>query len=181
MRGQYVLAVLVYLGIFAAVPAEAQAPTAVSQLGAASNVADKRSDDWLERKLLDENAIAYRTVWDLYLRFYTVFLTFSITALALTVQYVAKKDRGVIVIAFVLQNVLCAATAIQIADFSAISAHRYRQLAALSLSTNAHGAALGVLDLASSPVPASLGVWGGAANAISHVLLICCWLSVPRR
>jgi len=39
------------------------------------------ADDWLGKKLLDETSLAYRTVWDLYLRFYTVYLTFSVVAL----------------------------------------------------------------------------------------------------
>ena len=110
-------------------------------------MANGSEETWLGRKLLDDIATAYGTVWDLYLRFYTLFLTFSIGALGLTVQYVKREDRKVIVWVFAIQNVLCAITALKIADFSAVSMEMdaVRQEAIAANNQSIHGRALNAL------------------------------------
>jgi hypothetical protein len=136
---------------------------------------------WLAQRLLEDNATAYHAVWDLYLQFYTVFLTFSIAALALTVQYVSKSHRPVIVWAFVAQNLISGVTAVLIARFSEDSASRYERLAAVYASRDPNLNSTEALNLAVSPIPGVLGEWGGYANAASHGLLIVCWLSLLGR
>ena len=57
----------------------------------------------------------FRTVWDFYLKFYIAFMTLNFTALGLVIQYMDPKHRGPVVISFVVQNLLAAATAIGVA------------------------------------------------------------------
>ena len=83
--------------------------------------------DWLFQKLIDENAVAYRTVWYLYLKFYTVFKTVNIAALAFTVEYVSQNARLPIVIAFAGQNIISGVTAFQVSEFSARSARQFKR------------------------------------------------------
>jgi hypothetical protein len=59
---------------------------------------------WLEHKYFDEVSLQFRTVWDLYIKFYTVFLTVQIAGLGAIVQYVAQSNRILIVLAFILNN-----------------------------------------------------------------------------
>lgn len=140
-----------------------------------------RPDDWLVKKLIEENSLAFRTVWDLYLKFYTVFLTFSITALALTVQYVKHQNQRLpIVLVFVFQNLISAGTAYGVARFSYVSGKRFEAVCRQHLRqlTLSDAEADQLKALCESPMPGWLGVYGGVANMASHVSLIACWIAV---
>ena len=143
---------------------------------------EKESREWLLRKLIEENGTAFRSVWQLYLQFYTVFLTFSITALAATIQFIKPpENRWPIVLAFVFQNLLSAGTAYGVARYSQISAQRFEDLCQAMVGRS------GVDDheicqlrgLCASPSPGWLGRWGGLANLASHASMIVCWLAAP--
>ena len=135
-----------------------------------------KSDDWLGKKLLDETSLSYRTVWSLYLQFYTVFLTFSIVALGLTLEHVSRNNRWPIAFALIIQNLLSAATAGCIARFSGISARRYEELCKIYIEADPEHKKLAGVGL--SPLPGWLGTFGGYANLVSHVLLIACWVAI---
>jgi len=63
--------------------------------------------------------LQYRTVWDLYIKFYTVYLTFNAAAFGLTVQYVTNPNaRSIVCVLFILQNLISGTTAYKIAQFS---------------------------------------------------------------
>lgn len=136
--------------------------------------------EWLRRRLFDETSQQFRTTWTIYISFYTVFLTFNITALGLTIQYVVTSNRWPIVIAFVLQNINSMVTALRISKFSLHSSERMsslaRELADASNGTTTLEVAP-IKCLSDEPIPGRLGYWAGQANAIGHLLLVGCWIA----
>lgn len=57
--------------------------------------------------------------WQVYIAFYTVFLTVNLAALGVTLEKVAgRKSRVMIAVAFVAQNLLGMATAMAMARYS---------------------------------------------------------------
>lgn len=143
---------------------------------AGAGIMPPSDDDWLLKTLVQENGTSFRTVWDLYLKFYTAFLTFSVLALGLTVQYIHRENRLPVILAFVFQNVLSGGTAFGMARFSKQSSRRFEHLCAYYLdhSSTDHK---GLKSLCESPSPGWLGIYGGYANLLSHITLIGCWLA----
>jgi hypothetical protein len=133
---------------------------------------------WLAKKTYDELSLQFRTTWDLYLKFYVMFVTLNVTAMGLTVQFVhSYQPRVIIAIAFVMENVLSAITAAVIARYSARMAARVKDVAAL-IAENTSPAAAIPLALADSPLPGVLGMWSGVANQVTHVEYSILWISV---
>ncbi len=93
------------------------------------NANGESNKSWLAKKYFDEVSLQFRTVWDLYIKFYTIFLTFNIAGIAATVQYISQDGRHVVVAAFVTQNLVALITALQIAYYSKSSALRSVELA----------------------------------------------------
>ena len=81
---------------------------------------------WLARKYFDEISLQFRTAWDIYIKWYTVFLTANVLALAGAVQYVEPDNRLIVAITFCIQNVLALLTAVYMALFSRRTAERIR-------------------------------------------------------
>jgi hypothetical protein len=133
--------------------------------------------DWLRKKQFDEVSLQFRSTWDMYLKFYTVFLTFNITALGLTIQYVHGVNRAPIVIAFLLQNVNALITGMRIGQFSRDMSHRLSKICNDIMQKEGNHSEDSSF-LTDSAIPGELGYWGGIANAMGHGLLIACWLSV---
>src|SRR5580658_4185466 len=79
-------------------------------------------DTIAERVLLkrfDEVNVYFRTTWDLYLKFYTVFLTFDIAALAwVSNNHLEGKLRWPVAISFISQNILVAITSARMVCYS---------------------------------------------------------------
>jgi hypothetical protein len=135
---------------------------------------------WLARQYFDECSLQFRTVWDLYLKFYVVFLTVNATALGVTVQYVdLPRSRAVIAIAFVMQNAFAAVTALMISRYSDKVAKRAQDLATFAV-LNAVEPATAPLPpvFAESPIPGQLGKWGAIANLLGHGVFCGLWLAV---
>jgi hypothetical protein len=133
---------------------------------------------WLAKKNYDECSLQFRTVWDLYLKFYVMFMTVNVTALGLTVQYVhTNSARMVIAIAFVMQNVLSALTAAVIARYSSQMATKVSKLAAFIVENTTPAATIPPI-LAESPIPGHLGEWSALANAVAHVVYSLLWIFV---
>jgi hypothetical protein len=135
---------------------------------------------WLAKKYFDECSLQFRTVWDLYLKFYVVFLTVNATALGLTVQYVElRESRAVIAAAFVMQNIFAAVTAFMVSRFSAKVAVRAQDLAAFAVANVEQSPTMQLpLLLAESPIPGQLGKWGAMANLLGHAVFCALWLLV---
>ena len=133
---------------------------------------------WLARKYFDEISLQFRTAWDIYIKWYTVFLTANVLALAGAVQYVEPDNRLIVAITFCIQNVLALLTAVYMALFSRRTAERIRAVSVAIASEDGPGDHGGVvLRLGGSPVPGDLGYWSGWANAIGNASLIGCWIA----
>jgi len=128
--------------------------------------------DWLARKQFEERNQNYRTVWDLYLKFYTVFLTVNIVGIGVVVQHVPQQQRIPIIAAFVIQNLLSAGTAYFIARFSKEASAEVEELCKRLMPEDSPEL------LAKSPLPALLGFRAGWANVWSHMALIICWVGL---
>lgn len=135
--------------------------------------------EWLSKAQYEERNQNYRTVWDLYLKFYTVFLTMNIVGLGVVVQHVKSiEPRWWIVAAFTVQNLLSAGTAFWISRFCTDASNEVERLSSAILSgSDAVEDELRKL-LKSSPLPAWLGVYAAWANLISHFALISLWIGV---
>lgn len=138
-------------------------------------------DDWLLKKLMEEHSLALRTVWDLYLKFYTVFLGFNIAAFAGTVQYITKQPgRRSVSEVFIAENMISLVTAVGMAIFSMRSSQAFARTCrhyASRLGLEPESAEqLG--KLTDPPWPGTLGLWGGTANAISHFALGYAWWAI---
>jgi len=134
--------------------------------------------DWLRKKQFDEVSLQFRTMFDLYVRFYTVFLTFNFTALGLVLQFVPVAKRILIVIAFVLINLNSLITAIRIARFSRQSSKRMRIICEEIVAQDNISGDQKLNSITESAIPGELGSWAGNANAMGHVLFIVCWLAI---
>jgi hypothetical protein len=134
-------------------------------------------ESWLAKKTYDELSLQFRTVWDIYIKWYTVFLSVNVLALGAVVQYVHQENRWIIVLSFVIQNVLGLGTAVMIARFSAATASRIETVIRCIVSPEIVD---GVpRELRDSPIPGKLGAWSGYANAIGNAALIAGWIALP--
>jgi hypothetical protein len=116
-------------------------------------------------------------VWDLYLKFYTGFLTVNFAALAVAVQYIEEpNDRLPLTVAFIAQNILSLVTAIGIAKYTRFAYAKQRDV--ISLLAERESLTAKETEAAQSSIPVQAGTWGGIANAASHVLFILCWIGV---
>src|SRR5437763_1601629 len=94
--------------------------------------------EWMTRKLFDEHSLQFRTVWDMYLKFYTVMLTINVAALALTVEKVQDRSHRIpIMLAFVSQHILSFITAVRVAAYSRDVAGKAREVAQFLLRDEA--------------------------------------------
>lgn len=136
-------------------------------------VSDER---WLYEKYFDEYSLQLRTSWDLYIKFYTAFLTMNIAALGLTVQYIETDRRWPLVLLFVLQNFTSLLTAINMSYFTRRTEENIKALTLEIARKPIHKFSI----LSRSPVPGDLGFWAGWGNAFGLVMFIFCWLAVLR-
>ncbi len=141
-----------------------------------TTLCNNENANWLTKSLLDQEFASYKTVWDLYLKFYTVFLTVNLVALAAVVEHVKTEERNIIVLAFVIQNLFSTGTAIIIAIFSRKTAKRYNDICIHLVKDN--NCPDVILESAKSSVPGWVGYWGGIANAASHIALSACWIAI---
>lgn len=133
-------------------------------------------------ELLKELSQQFRTVWDIYIKFYTAFLVFNMAGLGLVAEKVKDRRAKIwIMWAFIVQNVLSGITAITIAFYSQNLALRAQTLM-IELISRKGGRAddLQTLAFTETPFPGALGLWGGIANGVSHIFFIVSWVAVCR-
>jgi hypothetical protein len=119
----------------------------------------------------------FRSLWDLYIKFYTVFLTANVLAIGVVVERVEADNRPLIAAAFIAQNLLAAATAAGLATYGKTCRRRLEATAALFLPAQ-DGETDAARTLSRPPIPDTLSVWAGAANVMSHLILIVLWIVV---
>jgi hypothetical protein len=134
--------------------------------------------DWLGQKALDECSVQFRTVWDIYIKWYTVFLTFNILALGVTTEHLKGRSVQVVAMVFVAENIISLFTGIQIARFSAATKKQASAIAKWIASSDAPPLSMPPDDVLDCPIPGALGRWSGLANSLSHLFLIACWIAI---
>jgi hypothetical protein len=145
------------------------------------NHAPEKSEALDERQLsllkiqYSEVGTQFRTVWDLYLKFYIAFMALNFTALGLVVQYMDRHHRGPIVVCFSIQNILSAATACGVGVYSRLAARQQQAIIDAHLAPERRE--IGQPLEFQSPVPSQLASWGSSANALSQFLFIGCWIA----
>ena len=122
----------------------------------------------LAKRYMDELSTQLTSAWDVYIKFYTVFLTANVTALAL----IEKEGNSIVpvVTAFMVQNVVSLATAVYMAFYSRSAAGHFVELSRVLLEPEQVRT-----TFKQSPIPGNLGLWAGIANAVSHVGLMVAW------
>jgi hypothetical protein len=132
---------------------------------------------WLQRTYYQETLKIFTRVWDLYVKFYTVFLTVNILGLGLALQHIDRGNRLPVVLAFVLQNVLTMGTSLVVAHYSIETDKKLIRLTSfLQESGDAPRAAVEALQ--GSPVPTKLARYAAYANCVASACLIVCWIVV---
>lgn len=144
-------------------------PKPVSSTGGGSN------RTWLLQKQYEEVNANFRSSWDLYIKFYTVFLTFNVAALAALFSNnfaLAEKSKWLVIGAFVLQDFLCAATSGLMAKFSQRSGEQLEQARTALLKSSAEGSD----GIPAGSLPVDLARWAGWANCWAMLTMVALWL-----
>ncbi len=141
------------------------------------------SADWLLKRRHEDLSLTFRTAWDLYIKFYTVFLTVSITALIFVAggSQFLKAPQGnppgggktytalIIVVVFSVQSAICAVTSVLMGLYSKKASKDQASIESRLVSTGVE------VPGAGSTIPVGLAQWAGFANAVVMCGLIVIW------
>ncbi|HEX6065874.1 MAG TPA: hypothetical protein VFZ04_16695, partial [Longimicrobiales bacterium] len=123
-----------------------------------------------------ELATSFRNTWDVYVKFFTVFITFNVIAIGAVLERVDPANRPLMAAAFIAQNVLAAGTALGVASYSRVCKQQLERTADVLVRDANDPADRAVLR--DAPIPGTTGVWAGFANFIAHLTLIAVWILV---
>jgi len=124
------------------------------------------SGDGQKQKLVEQSIETFRHAWDAYLKFYTVFLTFNLTATGLVFEFVKDPNsRRWIATAFALQNVFALITGLGMCKFSNDQHVRLKRLLAKDIDPD-------------NLIPRGLSMWGAVANVLGHIVAIVIWVYI---
>ena len=129
--------------------------------------------DWLLKWQVEDLGTHFRAVWDLYIKFYTAFLTVNVSALTLTVQFIDVAKRGPIIFTFAILNLAEFVTALLLGWYSKSVAKRQKRISCELLSIDHETGKLN--HLTDSAIPGNLASWSAYIGALSHILLMICW------
>ena len=121
----------------------------------------------------------FRTAWDIYIKFYTVFLTFSLAAMSWLIEHKISNPHSDKIIAgvFIGQSLLVSITS------GAMGFYSYKvgkQLSGVEMTLLA-GIHLPPALKRAQTIPAGLGLWGGSANAFAMIGMSMVWYWVGIR
>ena len=76
--------------------------------------------DWVLKQRVQDLGTTFRAVWDIYIKFYTVFLTFSLAALSWLIEHkiTSSHSHKVIAVVFIGQSLLTSITSGAIGFYS---------------------------------------------------------------
>ena len=135
---------------------------------------DSASRTWLLRKQYEEVNTTFRTCWDLWLKFYTVFLTFDLAGLALIIGGgAAIRHRQLIVGVFALQTALTSATSAMMPVFSETSRRHLEAARHALLSEEADRKPIPPISM-----PTLLAKWSGWANCGVMASMAIVWIAL---
>jgi hypothetical protein len=131
---------------------------------------------WVLRRRHVELGLNLRAAWDIYIRFYTVFLTFSLAALAWTFSSERTPAIRTVAWAFIGQTVLTAITSMLVALHSRQVLRDQTRIEAL------------LLEVEGTPIPTApphisvpMALWAGGANCLAMTAMAVVWLFVALR
>lgn len=133
---------------------------------------------WILKARHEQVSSMFQTIWNNYITFYTVFLTFSLGAMGWLIAHkekdiIPRPVHWVIVLALILQSFLTSITS----AFVALYSHK---LAREQLSNEADilGGEPRPSSLLKSSIPGPLGIWAGVANCIAMLGMIAAWVYI---
>jgi hypothetical protein len=138
---------------------------------------------WLLKSRYADLGTTFRTVWDLYIKFYTVFLTFNIAALGFFLSKgsflaqlatTSKRYIYVLVLVFAVQSALLCGTSILMAKYSTKAAADQKRLENELLLGDAQAKVPGF----ESVFPLGLARWAALANATVMLGMVAIWVSM---
>lgn len=134
------------------------------------------ADVWLLKRRHEDMSTMFRTCWDLYIKFYTVFLTFSVAAMGWLLardqnNRVPPKVFHVIAVVLIAQSLLTATTSAAMAFYSRRVARDHIRLENAVLGSAPVQTAL----IETSAVPVALATWSGWANAVAMLGMCYAW------
>jgi hypothetical protein len=124
----------------------------------------------------------FRTSWDNYIKFYTVFLTFSVAAMGwlLTSGGVPQRPPTidhVLAYALIGQSFLTAITSAAIAMYSRAVAQQHARVEDAVLGELPAPTAL----IGTKAIPVELAIWAGWANAVAMLGMCFAWAYIGFR
>jgi hypothetical protein len=134
--------------------------------------------EWILKRRHEDLGVTVRMVWDLYIKFYTVFLTFSVIGLGWILTRpgdipMVPRAKQVIAIVFVIQTLLTAITSAAIALYTVHVARDQGHIE--DLLTQSHP---GTRPSIKPAVPAFLAQLGGWSNCAAMLAMAALWLYV---
>lgn len=133
---------------------------------------------WLHRTYYLETLKVYAKVWDIYIKFYTVFLTANVLGLGLVIENMPTK-RWPVCLAFICQNVVTIGTSFSVGLYSRKTDDKLIQIAKHLADANPVRRHSDVVTT-TSPVARRLSSWAGYANCVATLCIIVCWIAVWR-
>jgi len=134
---------------------------------------------WLLKSRYADLGTTFGTVSDLYIKFYTVFLTFNIAALGFFLSKplflcLSKRYIYVLILVFAVQSALLGGTSILMAKYSTKAAADQQRLENELLVEEAEAKVPGF----ESVFPLGLARWAALANATGMLGMVAIWVSM---
>jgi hypothetical protein len=128
---------------------------------------------WLLKRRYEELGAMFRAVWDNYIKFYTVFLTFNLTAMGfLVLQHPTSRFRTILVIVFTAKSLLVAVTSARIAIYARAAGKQNKELEESLLGSEKAPPVL----TRTQAMPVNLAVYAGWANCGAMIALAIVWI-----
>ena len=140
---------------------------------ASPNESPNSGEEWFAKLMIEKIHESYRAVWELYIKFDTVFITANFIAFA---AYDPINNGAFLAWAFVLQNLVTAITSFCLAIYSHRTSKRYSEACNTIVQMFPINKPLN--GIAECPIPGWLGVYSGAANVIAHLVLATFWFAL---
>ena len=136
--------------------------------------------EWALKTRLSEISINFRTTWDLYLKFYTVFLTFNVAALAWffsSAHNWSSKAKWLIAGVFIMESVIVALTSAKIALYSGEVRRAISEtVAELENMASREGEAIeGARIGFKTSLPLDIGAYSAWANFVGVLFVAVIW------
>jgi hypothetical protein len=134
--------------------------------------------EWILKARFAEVTVNFRTIWDLYLKFYALFLPFNIAALTWVFgRSFLVPTRSALALSFILQNVNLAVTSALMANHSRLTDTRVRTLLDRIVDLAcARGEAIQRSAIVDVDIPTKMARWAGWANFWGMFFLIAIWV-----